>query len=179
VHIIFSEGAGTYTRFSPKYIKHLEKQYKTNSLLIPDVYFQYHIQRGRYHRCIDTFKMCFHNTASAAILCCCWGRGVFRKLSNARGADKSLALYRKQQATGLKECIYSTYSLLCSTHLWLHFSNFFNPSKKNSFGYAANRKNQRLISTPTYVRVSSIMLLGYILKYIALYTETCREEILL
>jgi hypothetical protein len=32
------------------------------------------------------------------------------------GADKSLALERKQQATGLKKCIYSTYSPLSSTH---------------------------------------------------------------
>jgi hypothetical protein len=29
-------------------------------------------------------------------------------------------------------------------------SLFFNPSKKHSFGCAANRKNQRLISIPTY-----------------------------
>jgi hypothetical protein len=40
---------------------------------------------------------------------------------------------------------------LSSTHLWLRCSNFFNPSKKNSFGCAANRKSQILISTPTYV----------------------------
>jgi hypothetical protein len=42
-----------------------------------------------------------------------------------------------------------------STHLWLRCSNFFIPSKKNSFGCAANRKignreRQKLISTPTY-----------------------------
>jgi hypothetical protein len=36
------------------------------------------------------------------------------------------------------------------THLWLRCSNFFNPSKKNSFVCAANRKSQRLISTPRY-----------------------------
>jgi hypothetical protein len=35
------------------------------------------------------------------------------------GADKSLASYRKQQATGLNKYIYSTYSPLSSTHLWL------------------------------------------------------------
>jgi hypothetical protein len=29
---------------------------------------------------------------------------------------------------------------LSSTHLWLRCSNFFNPSKKNSFGCAANRE---------------------------------------
>jgi hypothetical protein len=39
---------------------------------------------------------------------------------------------------------------LSSTHLWLHCSNFFNPSKKNSFGCAANRKSQRLIGSPMY-----------------------------
>jgi hypothetical protein len=53
---------------------------------------------------------------------------------------------------GLEEkCIYSTYSPLSSTHLWLRCSNFFNPNKKNSFGCAGNRKSQRLISTPTYL----------------------------
>jgi hypothetical protein len=72
-----------------------------------------------------------------------------------RGADKSLALWRKQQAMGLKKYIYSTYSPLSSTHLWLRCSNFLNPPKKNSFGCAANRKignmkSQRLISTPMY-----------------------------
>jgi hypothetical protein len=73
-----------------------------------------------------------------------------------RGADKSLALERKQQATGLKKCIYSTYSPLSSTHVWLRCSNFFNPSKKNYFGCAANkkrwnRKRQSFIRTPTYI----------------------------
>jgi hypothetical protein len=55
------------------------------------------------------------------------------------GADKSLALQR-QEATGLKKYISSTYSPLSSTHLWLRCSNFFNPSEKNYFGCAANRK---------------------------------------
>jgi hypothetical protein len=54
----------------------------------------------------------------------------------------------------LKKCIYSTYSPLSSTHLWICCSNFFNPSKKNSFGHAANKKSQRLISTPTYLKGS-------------------------
>jgi hypothetical protein len=41
--------------------------------------------------------------------------------------------------------------LLSSTHLWLRCSNFFNPSKKNSFSCTANReignrKSQRLFS---------------------------------
>jgi hypothetical protein len=39
---------------------------------------------------------------------------------------------------------------LSSTHLWLRCSNFFNPSKKNSFGCAANRKSQRLINVRMY-----------------------------
>jgi hypothetical protein len=50
---------------------------------------------------------------------------------------------------------YYTYSFLSSIHLWLRCSNFFDPSKKNYFGRAANRKigdmkGQRFISTPTY-----------------------------
>jgi hypothetical protein len=45
---------------------------------------------------------------------------------------------------------------LSSTHLWLHCSNFFTPSRKNYFVCAANReignrKNQRLNSTPMYM----------------------------
>jgi hypothetical protein len=40
---------------------------------------------------------------------------------------------------------------MSSTHLWLRCSNFFNPSKKNSFGCGANKKRQKLISTPTYI----------------------------
>jgi hypothetical protein len=36
---------------------------------------------------------------------------------------------------------------LSSTHLWFRCSN---PSKKNSFGCAANRRSQRIISTPTF-----------------------------
>jgi hypothetical protein len=57
------------------------------------------------------------------------------------GADKSLALQRKQQATALKN-VFTPHippSPLSFTQLWLRCSNFFNPSKENSFGYAANR----------------------------------------
>jgi hypothetical protein len=50
-----------------------------------------------------------------------------------------------------KKCIYSTYSPLSSTHLWVRCSNFFNSSKKNYFG-SANKKGQRLISTRMYFR---------------------------
>jgi hypothetical protein len=49
-----------------------------------------------------------------------------------------------------KKCIYSIYSPLSSTHLWLRCSDFFNTSKKKCFGCAENRKSQRLFSTPTY-----------------------------
>jgi hypothetical protein len=67
------------------------------------------------------------------------------------------AFLLKQQATGLKKCMHSTYSPLSSTHLWLRCSNFFNSSKKNSFGCAANKKignreRQRLISTSVYMQ---------------------------
>jgi hypothetical protein len=44
--------------------------------------------------------------------------GICLEGLNIRGeTDKSLALQRKQQATGLQKCIYSTYSPLSSTHL--------------------------------------------------------------
>jgi hypothetical protein len=47
---------------------------------------------------------------------------------------------------------------LSSTHLRLRYSISFNPSKKNSFGCAVNRKignrkSERLISTPTYTNL--------------------------
>jgi hypothetical protein len=69
-----------------------------------------------------------------------------------------------------KKCIYCTYSPLSSTHLWLRCSNFFNTSKKNSFGCAANRKignrkSQRLISIATYFRHRTQ-------KQICIYTHT-------
>jgi hypothetical protein len=38
----------------------------------------------------------------------------------------------------LKKCIYIF--PLSSTHLWLRYSNVFNPSKENYFGCAADRK---------------------------------------
>jgi hypothetical protein len=50
-----------------------------------------------------------------------------------------------------KKSIYSTYSPLSSTHLWLHCYKFFKPSKKNSFGCAANRK----IGAPPDVTLSA------------------------
>jgi hypothetical protein len=46
------------------------------------------------------------------------------------GCYKSSALYRKQQVTGPIKFIYSTYSPLRCTHLWLRCSNFFKPTKK-------------------------------------------------
>jgi hypothetical protein len=72
-----------------------------------------------------------------------------------RGVDKSLALLKKSTSYEIEKNVF-TYSPLSSTHLWLRYSNFFNPSKKNSFGCAANRNignmgSQRLISTLTYM----------------------------
>jgi hypothetical protein len=65
----------------------------------------------------------------------------------------SLWLYKEHnKLQDWRNVIYSTYSPLNSTHLWLRCSNFFNPSKKNYFGCAANRTSQRLISTYTYRR---------------------------
>jgi hypothetical protein len=74
-----------------------------------------------------------------------------RRWNRYEGADKSLALQRKQQATGSKKWIYSIYSPPSFTHLWPRCSNSFNPFKKNYFGCAANRKSQNPINTLTYV----------------------------
>jgi hypothetical protein len=41
---------------------------------------------------------------------------------------------------GLKKCIYFTYPPLAPHTYDFTVLNFFNPSKKNSFGCAANRK---------------------------------------
>jgi hypothetical protein len=82
-------------------------------------------------------------------------RDIEASLSVTRGLI-SLWLYKESnKLRDWKKCIYSTYSPLSSTHLWLRCSNFFNQSKKNYFVCAANRKiinrkSQRLISTPTY-----------------------------
>jgi hypothetical protein len=43
-----------------------------------------------------------------------WKNGVYLY----DGTDKSSALYRKQQATGLKKCIYSTYPPLSPKHTY-------------------------------------------------------------
>jgi hypothetical protein len=55
---------------------------------------------------------------------------------------------------------------LRSTHIWPLCSNLFSPSKKNYFGCAANRKSQKLISTPKYL--NSIKRLVFVLgtKYV-------------
>jgi hypothetical protein len=84
---------------------------------------------------------------------------LIRTLSIRGGwTKKSLVLQRKQQATEFKNCIYSIYPPLSSTHSWLRCSDFFNPSKKNSFGFAANRKTGQ---AKTYQH-------PYVLNYITL-----------
>jgi hypothetical protein len=54
----------------------------------------------------------------------------------------------------MKKCIYSTYSPLSSKHLWLRCSNFFNPSKKNSFGCAANKKIGKAKDLSAYLSIN-------------------------
>jgi hypothetical protein len=66
-----------------------------------------------------------------------------------RGGLISLCLYKENNRLRDWKNVF-TYSPLRSTHLLLRCSNFFNPSKNNSFGCAKNRKSQRLTSTPTY-----------------------------
>jgi hypothetical protein len=73
--------------------------------------------------------------------------------SKIRGGLISLWLYKENKLRDWKMyllCIFPP----SSTQLWIRCSNFFNSSKRNSFGCAANRKSQRLISTPTYTRSS-------------------------
>jgi hypothetical protein len=81
-------------------------------------------------------------------------RIIFEQAQRTREADKSLALQR-EQATALQKMHLLYICLLCS--------NFFNPSKKNSFGCAANRKigkrkSQRLITYqhPYIIRISAM-----------------------
>jgi hypothetical protein len=54
-------------------------------------------------------------------------------------ADQSL-VYKENKLRDWKKCIYSTYSPMSFTHLWLRCSNCFNLSKKNSLGCAANKE---------------------------------------
>jgi hypothetical protein len=72
-------------------------------------------------------------------------------LLHIRGGRKVFGFIKKTTSYGIEE-IYLLYIIppWGSTHLWLRCSNFFNPSKKNSFDYAAirkigNRKSQGLI----------------------------------
>jgi hypothetical protein len=66
---------------------------------------------------------------------------ILRVVVTLREGLISLWLYKENnKLRDSKKCIYSTYSPLSSTHLWLRCSNFFNPSKKNSFDFAADRK---------------------------------------
>jgi hypothetical protein len=57
-----------------------------------------------------------------------WRGMVARRLTYEGGANKSLALWRKQ-ATGLEK-MYLLYIIPPELHTWLRCSNFFNPSKK-------------------------------------------------
>jgi hypothetical protein len=83
------------------------------------------------------------------------GKRVQHKCTTGGGGLISLWLYKENNK--LRDWkMYLLYIFpLSSTHLWFRCSNFFNPSKKNSFGCAANRKSQRLISTLTYHLVLS------------------------
>jgi len=55
------------------------------------------------------------------------------------GADKSLALQRRKQATATKVRIYSTYSPRRSIHFFACCSNFCKPLKKKSEGCPSNQ----------------------------------------
>jgi hypothetical protein len=85
--------------------------------------------------------------------------------ATARPSGAMFCLYKENNKLRdrKKKCIYSTYSPLSSTHLWLRCSKFFNPSKKNSFGCAANRKignrkSQRLSKHPyVYTHNESVL----------------------
>jgi hypothetical protein len=69
----------------------------------------------------------------------------------------SLWLYKENNKLRDWKKMYLLYTFpLSSTHLWLCCSNFFNPSKTNSFGCAAYRKvgtgkSQQLISSHMYI----------------------------
>jgi hypothetical protein len=71
-------------------------------------------------------------------------------LRNTRGADKSLGFIKKTSYGIEKMYLLYIFPLSSSTRLWLRCSNFFNPSKKNSFGCAANRKIGKQEKPKTY-----------------------------
>jgi hypothetical protein len=77
-------------------------------------------------------------------------------MAETRGGLINLWLYKENKTLrDWKKCIYSTYSPPpSSTHLWLRCSNFFNPSKKNSFGWAANRKIGKARDLSALLRIS-------------------------
>jgi hypothetical protein len=55
----------------------------------------------------------------------------------------SLWLYKENNKLQDWKNVFTLHIPPSSTHLWLRCSNFFNPSKKNSFGCAANRKKEK------------------------------------
>jgi hypothetical protein len=145
------------TRASAVYIRIINKYWLDSpSLPVPE---------GERHRppCVTTLsRVCpvFLGTTRllALPLAAVADPGNYEMRRDTRGRRLiSLWLYKENnKLRDWKKCIYSTYSPLSSTHLWLRCSNFFNPSKENSFGCAANRKiwnrkSQILISTPTYL----------------------------
>jgi hypothetical protein len=80
----------------------------------------------------------------------------------------SLWLFKENnKLRDFKKCIYSKYSPLSSTHLCLRCSNFFNPSTKNYFGYAANRKVRKAKALSEALSIKE----NYILK-----TKLCKAE---
>jgi hypothetical protein len=95
------------------------------------------------------------------------GTGMFIK-PKVRGGLISLWLYKEDNKLPdwKKKCVYSTCSPLRSTHLWLRCSKFFNPSKNNSCGCAANRKIGKAkdlsapLRTSPYVRISGYLING-------------------
>jgi hypothetical protein len=56
-------------------------------------------------------------------------------MTSMGGSDKPLDLQRKQQITGMKE-MHLLYIFPPELRTQLHFSNFVNSSKKNSYGCA-------------------------------------------
>jgi hypothetical protein len=99
-------------------------------------------------------KLYIHNSMSN------FHGSLLNSMFRIRGGLISLWVYKENnKLRDWKKCIYSTYPPLSSTHLWLRCSKFFNPSKKNCFGCAANRKirnrkSQKLITTSTYITVT-------------------------
>jgi hypothetical protein len=113
---------------------------------------QYAVQIGQHNinspRLCLLVVSCFHQPFKQCAYC----------MREGGGAGKSLASWKKEQATGLKKCIYSPYPPWAPhTYNFVVLTSLTYPRKIMLFVLQIGKwKSQRFISTPTYLPPASI-----------------------